>query len=30
MIKRSILLVALALMAVSQVAANEYVYTPFV
>ena len=28
--KRSILLVALALMAVSQVAANEYMYTPFV
>ena len=30
MMKRSILLVALALMAVSQVAANEYMYTPFV
>lgn len=28
--KRSILLVALALLAVSQVAANEYMYTPFV
>ena len=28
--KRSILVVALALMAVSQVAANEYTYTPFV
>ena len=30
MTKRSILLVALALLAVSQVAANEYMYTPFV
>ena len=30
MMKRSILLVALALMVVSQVAANEYMYTPFV
>ena len=30
MMKRSILLVVLALMAVSQVAANEYMYTPFV
>ena len=28
--KRSILFVALALMAVSQVVANEYMYTPFV
>ena len=30
MMKRSIMLVALAVMAVSQVAANEYMYTPFV